>query len=277
MVTPAQRHDLLTHLTNKGLSQRSACRWSGLSRSTARYRLQQPARDAQAITAMHPVMTRHPRFGYRRVAVLAQLSFKRAWRLWKQQGFAVQPARIRRPRTIRRDERSLQATHRNHVWTYDILYDRLADGRVFKTLSILDEFTRECLAIHVAPSIRARDVLTVLQRTMQQHGRPQFLRSDNGSEFTAIAVQQWLHDQHVGPNFIAPGHPWQNGFIESFHGKFRDECLNREWFTTGHEAIIVIELWRKEYNTQRPHSALGYQTPAQIAALSTQQPGATLV
>jgi putative transposase len=277
MVTPVHRHDLLTPLTNKGLSQRSAWRWSGLSRSTARYQLQQPARDAQAITAMQPVMTRHPRFGYRRVAVLAQLSFKRAWRLWKQQGFSAQPARIRRPRAIRRDERLQQATHRNHVWTYDILYDRLADGRVFKTLSILDEFTRECLAIHVAPSIRARDVLMVLQRTMQHQGRPQFLRSDYGSEFTAIAVQQWLHDQHVGPSFITPGHPWQNGFIESFHGRVRDECLNREWFTTGHEAIIVIAQWRKEYNTQRPHSALGYRTPAQVAALSTVQPDATLV
>lgn len=277
MVSPAQRHDVLEHLTGKGLSQRSACRWSGISRSVARYRLRQVVQDAQALTAMQPVMTQHPRFGYRRVAVLAQLSFKRAWRLWKQQGFAVQPARMRRPRSVHRDERLHQATHRNHVWTYDILYDRLADGRFFKTLSILDEFTRECLAIHVAPSIRANDVITVLQRTMQHHGRPQFLRSDNGSEFTALAVQQWLHDQHVGPSFITPGHPWQNGFIESFHGKFRDECLNREWFTTGLDAISVIEQWRKAYNTQRPHSALGYQTPAQVAALSTEQPDATLV
>lgn len=277
MVTPAQRHDVLKQLTSKGLSQRSACRWSGISRSAARYRLRQVVQDAQSLAAMQPVMTRYPRFGYRRVAVLAQLSFKRVWRLWKQQGFTVQPARARRPRAIRRDERPQQATYRNHVWTYDILFDRLADGRVFKTLSILDEFTRECLAIHVAPSIRAGDVLAVLQRTMQHHGRPQFLRSDNGSEFTAIAVQQWLHEQHVGPSFITPGHPWQNGFIESFHGRFRDECLNREWFTTGHEAIIVIEQWRKAYNTQRPHSALGYRTPAQVAALSTVQPDATLV
>jgi len=277
MVTPAQRHEVLEQLTGKGLSQRSACRWSGISRGAAGHRLRQAERDAQALAAMHPVMTQHPRFGYRRVAVLAQLSFKQAWRLWKQQEFAVQPARVQRQRPVRRDERPHQATHRNHVWTYDILYDRLADGRLFKTLSILDEFTRECLAIHVAPSIRAIDVLAVLQRTMHQHGYPQFLRSDNGSEFTATSVRQWLHDQHVGPSFIAPGHPWQNGFIESFHGKFRDECLNREWFTTGHEAIIVIEQWRKQYNTQRPHSALGYQTPAQMAALSTQQPGATLV
>ena len=277
MVTPAQRHDVLTHLTNKGLSQRSACRWSGISRSAARYHLRQVVQDAQSLAAMRPVLTQQPRFGYCRVAVLAQLSFKRAWRLWKQQGFAVQPARVRRPQAIRRDERSHQATHRNHVWTYDILYDRLADGRLFKTLSLLDEFTRECLAIHVAPSIRANDVIAVLQRTMQQHGHPQFLRSDNGSEFTATTVQQWLQTQHVGPSFIAPGHPWQNGFIESFHGKFRDECLNREWFTTGHEATIVIEHWRKDYNTHRPHSALGYRTPAQVAALSTEQPDATLV
>jgi len=277
MVTPAQRHDVLMRLTSKGLSQRSACRWSGISRGAARYRLRQVVQDAQSLAVMQPVMAQHPRFGYRRVALLAQLSFKRAWRLWKQQEFAVQPARVRRPRAIRRDERSHQATHRNHVWTYDILFDRLADGRLFKTLSILDEFTRECLAIHVAPSIRANDVIAVLQRTMHQHGHPQFLRSDNGSEFTALAVQQWLQTQHVGPSFIAPGHPWQNGFIESFHGKFRDECLNREWFTTGHEAAIVIEHWRKDYNTQRPHSALGYQTPAQMAALSTQQSGATLV
>jgi transposase InsO family protein len=277
MVTPAQRHEVLAHLTGKGLSQRSACRWSGLSRHVARYRLRQVEQDVQALAAMHPVMRQNPRFGYRRVAVLAQLSFKRAWRLWKQQGFAVQPARVRRPRSGHRDERLQQATHRNHVWTYDILYERLADGRFFKTLSILDEFTRECLAIHVAPSIRARDVVALLQRTMQQHGRPQFLRSDNGSEFTALAVQQWLLEQQVGPSFITPGHPWQNGFIESFHGKFRDECLNREWFTTGYEATIVIEHWRKQYNTQRPHSALGYQTPAQVAALSTEQPGATLV
>lgn len=277
MVSPAQRHEVLAHLTHKGLSQRSACRWSGISRSAARYGLRQVARDAQAIAVMRPVMKRHPRFGYRRVAVLAQLSFKRAWRLWKQQGFAVQPARVRQLRIVRRDERPHPATQPNHVWTYDILYDRLADGRLFKTLSILDEFTRECLAIHVAPSIRANDVIAVLQRTMQQHGHPQFLRSDNGSEFTATAVQQWLHDQQVGPRFIQPGHPWQNGFIESFYGKFRDECLNREWFTTGHEAAIVIEQWRKEYNTQRPHSALGYQTPARVAALSTQLSDATLV
>ena len=264
-------------MASKGLSQRRVCRWSGISRSVARYPLRQVPRDAQRVAVMRQVTAHHPRFGYRRVAVLAQVSFKRAWRLWKQQGFALQPLRVRRRRPARPDERPHRATGRNQVWTYDILSDRLANGRQFKTLSILDEFTRECLAIHVAPSIRATDVLTVLQRTMQQQGHPQFIRSDNGSEFTATPVKQWLQDQHVGPSFIEPGHPWQNGFVESFHGKFRDECLKREWFTTSQEAIIVIERWRQDYNTQRPHSALGYRTPAQVAALSTHQPDATLV
>lgn len=175
---------------------------------------------------------------------------------------------MRRPRALRRDTRSLQAAHRNHVWTYDILYDRLADGRFFKTLSILDEFTRECLAIHVAPSIRASDVIRVLQRTMQHHGRPQFLRSDNGSEFTATAVQQWLQTQQIGPIFIPPRRPQYNGYIESFNGKFRDEVLNREIFYSLQEAQVIIEQWCRAYNTIRPHSALGYRPPAPEAILT---------
>jgi putative transposase len=277
MVTPAQRHEVLEHLRSKGLSQRSSCRWSGLSRMVAQYKLRQTAQDAHALAAMQWGIEQQPRFGYRRIAVLAQLSFKRAWRLWKQHGFALQPLRHRRHRPARADHRPHQATARNQVWTYDILHDRLANGQPFKTLSILDEFTRECLAIHVAPSIRAADVISVLQRIMQHHGQPQFIRSDNGSQFTATPVRQWLQTHHVGPSFIQPGHPWQNGFVESFHGKFRDECLNREWFISSQEAQIVIEQWRQRYNTQRPHSALGYRTPAQVAALSANQFGATLV
>jgi putative transposase len=277
MVTPSQRHEALTHLTSKGLSQRGACRWSGVSRSAARYPLRQTLRDVHVLNQMQQLTAQHPRFGYRRVAVLAQVTFKRAWRVWKQHQFALRPPRARRPRKAGHDDRPQHAERRNQVWTYDILYDRLANGRLFKTLSILDEFTRECLAIQVAPSVRATDVIDVLTRTMQQHGRPQFIRSDNGSEFTATPVMQWLRDQHVGPRLIEPGHPWQNGFIESFHGKFRDECLNREWFTTSQEATIVIERWRQYYNTQRPHSALGYKTPAQVAASSTNKHSAALI
>ena len=144
--------------------------------------------------------------------------------------------------------------------------DQLADGRWFKTLSVLDEFTRECLAIQVARSVRAPDVIAALTRAMADHGPLEFLRSDNGGEFTARAVRQWLQAHSVGSSFIPPGRPWQNGYVESFHRRFRDECLNREWFLTCPEVAVVIERWRQAYHTQRPHSGLGYKTPAQVAA-----------
>jgi putative transposase len=172
-----------------------------------------------------------------------------------------------------------QAEYPNHVWTYDILFDRLADGRPFKTLSVLDEFTRECLGILVAISIHAEDVIAFLAGILQQRNAPVFLRSDNGSEFTAAAVQTWLADKKVGPAFIPPGQPWKNGFIESFHDKFRDECLQREWFSSLLDAQVVIADWRLHYNAQRPHSSLGYKTPAAFAAqyITQIQPALTLI
>jgi putative transposase len=144
-------------------------------------------------------------------------------------------------------------------------------------LSILDEFTRECLGILVATSIRAEDVIALLQTVLKKRPAPTFLRSDNGSEFTAQAVQDWLSQNNVGPAFIPPGKPWKNGFVESFHDKFRDECLQREWFQSLLEAKVVIEKWRLHYNTQRPHSSLAYQTPANFAAQFTIQPAQSLI
>jgi putative transposase len=269
MSSPGQRREVLTHLVGKGLSQRAACRWSGLSNRLWHYRLRLPERDAQAIDRMKEMTQRHPRFGYRRVAVLIQTSFHRAWRLWKQHGFQLQAPRPRRAHRTQPDPRPHHAEHPNQVWTYDFLHDQLADGQWFKTLSILDEFTRECLVIQVGQSLRAPEVIAALTTAMQTYGKPTWVRSDNGSEFTAHAVQTWLHGQTIGPSFIAPGRPWQNGYIESFHDKFRDECLNREWFLSRSEASVVIEHWRQAYNTQRPHSALGYKTPAQVRAEHT--------
>ena len=269
MTTPDQRRTALAQLNDKGLSHRAACRWSGLSRHLWTYRPRLPERDQVLVTQMKSVTVTQPRFGYRRVAVLTQLSFHRAYRLWKQQNFRLQPPRPRRPRVSRPDPRPHQAEHPNHVWTYDILHDQLADGRWFKTLSLLDEYTRECLHIQVDHSIRVPQVLTALTTAMTQRGKPEFLRSDNGSQFTATAVMAWLKQEAVGPSFIPPGHPWQNGFIESFHSHFRDECLNREWFRSEAEAAVIIEQWRRQYNTCRPHSALGYKTPAQVAARTT--------
>ena len=164
--------------------------------------------------------------------------------------------------------RVLGATHTNSVWTYDFVHDRLATQRTIRLLCVLDEHTRECLAIEVARSLTSRDVVLTLARLMRLYGKPQFIRSDQGAEFTAGAVMRWLRDQQIGPHFIPPGKPWHNGFVESFNGKLRDECLNREWFRDLREARTMIETWRQFYNNERPHSALGYRPPAQVAARS---------
>lgn len=179
---------------------------------------------------------------------MAPASFHRTWRLWKTHDFRLAPPRAhRRRRFASPTERPHRAEYPNQVWTYDFVHDRLANGQSFKTLSVLDEFTRECLAIKVGVSLRASEVVAVLSA---------FIRSGNGSEFTARRVLHWLQTNAVGPSFIEPGHPWQNGFVESFHSRFRDERLNREWFPSRQEAEVVIEQWRQSYNTQRPHSAL---------------------
>ncbi len=268
---------MIEDLMKKGLSARAACRWSGYSRAVATYALKLPAQDATRLKTLRRVSRANPRYGYRRAAIQSHLGFGQTWRLWKQHDFRLAPQR-RRPKRQpgTGPNRPYQAEHPKHVWTYDILHDRLADGRPFKTLSLLDEFTRVCGAIFVAHSIRADDVIAVLCKVFRHRGAPEFLRSDNGSEFTAQAVQTWLDDQRVGPTFIPPGQPWKNGFVESFHDKFRDECLNREWFQSLEEAQVVIEKWRQHYNTRRPHSSLDYQTPAQFAAAHKTKPAESL-
>ncbi len=268
-------------MEGKDLSQRAACRWSGISRAVSRYKLRRPAQDVEYLKKMRTAAQENPRYGYRRVAVVSGVGSGSAWRLWKQQGFKIEAQRARKPRKKDKSTSHLpqQAEYPNHVWTYDILFDRLADGRPFKTLSVLDEFTRECLGILVAASIHAEDVIAFLADILRQRHAPVFLRSDNGGEFTAEAVQTWLADKQVGPAFIPPGQPWKNGFIESFHDKFRDECLQREWFSSLLDAQVVIADWRLHYNTRRPHSSLKYKTPAEFAAqFATHiQPALTLI
>ena len=156
-----------------------------------------------------------------------------------------------------------RAERKDHVWSYDFVADRTHDGRAIRMLVILDEFTRECLTIEVARSLRSEHVLECLGDLFVQRGTPDYIRSDNGSEFTAYAVREWLKDEvGVTPLFIEPGSPWENGYVESFNGKFRDELLNGEIFYTLQEAQVIIERWRREYNTFRPHSSLGYRPPA---------------
>lgn len=277
-MTAVERHTLIDEMECKGLSKRAACRWAGFSRSVGRYKLRCPEQETQWLEEMRKAAQANPRYGYRRVAVVSGLGFGRSWRLWKQSGFELASQRARKRRnTETQPSQPQQAEYPNHVWTYDILFDRLADGRQFKTLSVLDEFTRECLGILTAPSILAQDVKVFLAAILQRRSAPVFLRSDNGSEFTAQSVQSWLEQNKVGPVFIPPGQPWKNGFIESFHDKFRDECLQREWFQSLLEAQTVIETWRVHYNTQRPHSSLGYLTPTAFAAQHLSQPDLTLI
>ena len=276
-MTAAERHQLIDEMENKGISRRSACRWSGYSRAVGRYELRLPGHEAEWLEQMREATRSNPRYGYRRIAVVTGLGLGRCWRLWSRHNFklAAQRKRKRRNKPENPASRPHQAEYPNHVWTYDILFDRLAGGRQFKTLSILDEFTRECLGILAAHSILAQDVITFLKAILKNRPAPAFLRSDNGSEFTAKSVQTWLEQNNVGPAFIPPGQPWKNGYIESFHDKFRDECLQREWFQSLLEAQVVIEAWRAMYNSHRPHSSLAYQTPAVFAA--QYQPAQTLI
>ena len=243
MTSPVGRRRLLSIATDRGLSKRRACELLGLSRAVAQYRLRQPEKDRPVVEAVVATSQRFPRFGYRRTAAWLEMGETRVRRLWRLHGLQL-PKRRPRRRRCGSDIRLPGAVAPNSVWTYDFVHDRLANGTALKLLCVLDEHTRECLAIEVGRWIRSQDVILTLSRLMKLYGKPQYLRSDNGAEFTAGAVMRWLRDQNVGPAFIAPGRPWQNGYVESFHGKLRDECLNREWFHDVREARVIIERWR---------------------------------
>jgi transposase InsO family protein len=209
------------------------------------------------------------RYGYRRITALLQregwdVNSKRVERIWRREGLKVPQKQPKRGRLWFNDGSCvrLRPQHKDHVWSYDFVADRTHDGRAFRMLTVIDEYTRECLAIHVQRKLGHDDVLAVLTELFTRHGPPQYIRSDNGSEFTAIAVREWLEKLKVQTLFITPGSPWENGYNESFNGKLRDELLNGEIFYTLKEAQILIKRWRQHYNTIRPHSSLGYKPPA---------------
>ena len=218
--------------------------------------------------------SRHGRYGYRRITALLQddgwkVSHKRVERIWRREGLKV-PAKQPRRRRLWLNDGScirLRPEHKDHIWSYDLVIARTADNRAFRILTIIDEYTRECLRILVRRHIKSRDVLEQLYNLFILRGVPEHIRSDNGPEFTARAVRKWLGRLGVKTLYIEPGSPWENGFIESFNGKLRDELLNREVFDTLLEAQVLIESWRREYNQVRPHSALGYRPPAPEAIL----------
>ncbi len=209
------------------------------------------------------------RYGYRRITALLRdkgwkINQKRVYRLWVQLGLKVPRKQQKRARLWDRDGSTirLRPEYKNHVWSYDFMVDRTHNGKTFRTFNVMDEFTRECIAIKVARRLTSYDVLDVLSQLFISRGVPKHVRSDNGPEFIATRMQNWFRKLELKPLFITPGSPWENGYIESFNGKMRDELLSREIFCSLKEAQILIEQWRKHYNTKRPHSSLGYRPPA---------------
>lgn len=209
------------------------------------------------------------RYGYRRITAMLRtegwhVNHKRIERIWHQEGLKVPTKQPKRRRLWLNDGSCirLRPAHKDHVWSYDFVADRTSNGRSMRMLNVIDEYTRECLCIHVARQVTANDVVEELTKLFVTRGTPKYLRSDNGSEFVAETVRTWLQRVGVGTLFIEPGSPWENGYIESFNGKFRDELLNGEIFDTIMEAKVITERWRNTYNKIRPHSSLGYRPPA---------------
>lgn len=265
MVAARQRRHQVAYGMKRGLSQRRSCCLFSVARSALDYRSKLDKKDGPALVAMRRLARLYPRFGYRRIAILLRreghaMSFDRAWRLWKKAELQV-PKKRKRRRPEGSRPRPLPPQRQNYVWAYDFVFDRCANGQTLKCLTIVDEYTRRCLAIDVANRIRSARVIDQLSRLISVHGAPRYIRSDNGSEFVSKAILRWLTENRINTAFIDPGKPWQNGLDESFNGKLRDECLNMEWFRSRTEAKIIIEAWRKHYNNERPHSSLGYQTP----------------
>ena len=273
VVSPAHRRAAAQAVVASGLcSRRAACRILKLARSTYDYRGRPPTSAEQQLrNRLLELSTAHPRYGYRRIAALLRrdgwaVGKRQIQRLRRAEGLRVPPTKRK---VIRRGFSTglpTKAIHRNHVWTWDFIADATVRGGALRILTILDEYTRECHVLRVDRALRATDVLSWLQRAIEQHGAPAYLRSDNGSEFIARIVQRWLAANHIKTIYIEPGSPWQNGFVESFHGRFRDECLNREQLWTLTEARVVIGDYQCQYNRLRPHSGLAYLSPEQFAA-----------
>jgi putative transposase len=252
------------------LSERRVCRVLGQHRTTQR-RVPQGRDDEERLTAdIIDLARQYGRYGYRKIAELLRstagwvVNDKRVERIWRREGLKVPAKQPKRGRLWLNDGSCirLRAERPNHVWSYDFVEDRTHDGRKYRMLNVIDEFTHECLAIRVQRQLKAVDVIDVLSDLFILRGVPEHIRSDNGAEFTAKAVQEWIAAVGAKTAYIAPGSPWENGFIESFNARLRDELLDGEIFYTLKEAKIVIESWRRHYNTLRPHGSLGYKPPA---------------
>ncbi|NJL31100.1 MAG: IS3 family transposase [Phycisphaerales bacterium] len=270
LLSPARKRQAVTHVQEElGVSQRRACQVLGQARAVQRYTPQVRDDEDRLTGRIIELAAVYGRYGTPRITALLhqegwRINHKRVERIWRQAGLKVPRKQPKRGRLWFNDGSCLRLRpeHPNHVWAYDFVSARTHDGLPLRLLVIVDEFTRECLSIDVARQLKSDDVLERLAWLMATRGVPEHIRSDNGSEFTAQVVRDWLNKVAVNTLYIAPGSPWENGYVESFNGKLRDELLNGEIFYTLHEAKILIESWRRHYNTVRPHSALGYRPPA---------------
>ncbi|MFD0848979.1 IS3 family transposase [Sphingosinicella xenopeptidilytica] len=275
VLSPSRRRAGVAHACAAlGVSERRACRAVGQHRSTQR-RVARPRSDEKRLTAdIVRLASRYGRYGYRRITALLRqegwtVNAKRVERIWRREGLRLPKRQPKRGRLWLNDGSCvrLRPRYRGHVWSYDFVADRTHDGKAFRMLTVIDEHSRECLAIHVQRQLKSDDVLAVLTDLFVKYGPPAHIRSDNGAEFTANAVREWLGRIGVKTLYIEPGSPWENGYCESFNGKLRDELLNGEIFYTLREAQILVSRWREHYNTIRPHSSIGYLPPAPQAIL----------
>ena len=235
------------------------------------------------INDMLKLSLKHPRYGYRRITILLRendwlVNFKRVYRLWCQEGLKIRRRQAKRLYAGSSDNScdKKRPEYYNHVWSYDFLAERLENGRRLRLLVVIDEYTRECLAIDAARSFRGDDVVELLRYLFAVRGYPAYIRSDNGPEFVSKAVKRWLENSGVETLYIAPGSPWENGYIESFNSKLRDELLNGELFLHIDELRYIADRWRMDYNHYRPHSSLDYMAPAVFAAKCLEAGCATL-
>jgi len=274
-IRPARKKEIANELQEElNLSERRVCRLLDINRTFKRYHSSKVEQDAAITTRLSELATQHRRYGYKRLHILLRregfaINHKKTYRLYTEAGLCIRKRKKKCPSEKRGKPAIVKSI--NVRWSFDFVSDTLANGRKFRVLTLIDEATRECLALEVDTSLTGTRVVNVLNRIAFFRGLPEEILTDNGPEFTSCALSEWAYDKSIHHIFIDPGKPVQNAYIESFNGKFREECLDSHWFKSLSDARMIIESWRIDYNTNRPHSSLGGLTPSEYALKISQQ------